>query len=287
MNHRVSKVAAMLLCICLLLSACSEGTAGEKSKANSYYPVNETHAVKYSFPNRPFDLDVTLEGYGWQNGKFYLVFHSKDIIGKSYSPVSKRLAPRVLVGGKAVTLSDFLWEEGAREVYNESVYRYACTVKKAEMIPEGTIPDEIHLDNANFVLEKTPPAAEVLNATVMMEEEDRQLQGSVTIDGRIYAPTQLLVTADKRELTLTVTSQREGKESRNRRFLLMDDKKRIYTFTDASLPDTFAAGTNTFSLQIVEQLPKDTTGLQLVIADVELVQSDLYSILAEQKLPVQ
>jgi hypothetical protein len=266
------KISVLFLLICLLLASCSTDTATKSKPSASFYPVGETQAIKYKYPNRPYDSNLTLEGYGWQDGKFYVVLTNQDINGNIYSVVSKRLSPRVKIGDMPVILTEFLWEEGSREVFKGSVYRYAVTVKD---------PEEIRIDEARFVVSKTLPASVEPPKPAYMTEKNQQFTGTIELEGRTYTPTQFVVNKDKRELTLSVESKTETVENRYRKFLLLDDKNRIYTF--ASQPTAFTAGTNAFTLPINEEIPADVTELQLIIFQAELLQAHLYSVHIEHK----
>ncbi len=119
----------------------------------SYYPLELTLRITYSYPNRPFDTDLTIEGIGWQNDRAFLLMSAQvNHPSHTYSHMSKHFSPRVTYQGKTVLFSKMLRAEGAGSSYDASIYRYAVAVEDPAFLPPDTLPAAIQVSHAVYPL---------------------------------------------------------------------------------------------------------------------------------------
>lgn len=250
-----------------------------------YYPIRHTERIKMSYPSRPFHTDVTVEGVGWRNGRFFVVLASRVRAEEAVSSyLSTRLTPKVAYLGKTVVLTDLLWEEGSDESYNGSLYRYAMTAPEADFLPVGTLPDELYVAQVRYPLPERLPEAESLPAKHLLKANVGKVKKVVGHGDLTYQVDHVRIDGAIRKVSLLVTSEVGGLE-RNR-FLLKDDKGRRYTLSSVSLPLAYDAGENKIELEIEQLLPADINHLELIIFQMQLLQQPVYEVINVATIPV-
>lgn len=250
-----------------------------------YYPIDRTERIKISYPSRPFHTDVTVEGIGWRNGRFFVVLASRVSSEEAVSSyLSTRLTPKAVYQGKTVALTDLLWEEGTDESFNGSLYRYAMTAPDADFLPAGTLPDELYVAQVRYPLPERLPKAEPLPAKHQLKASVGKRKQAVERGDLTYQINRVQIDGAIRKVILLVTSEVGGAE-RNR-FMLQDDKGRLYTFSSVSLPFTYKPGENEVELEIEQKLPADIKHLQLMIFQTELRQHPFYAVHEIAAIPI-
>jgi len=272
--------------LCVLLAGCVSGWFGPRVSASSqhlyrevpdYYPLGLTKRIEGTFPNHLFDTDVTIEGIGWENGEVFLVLHAVVRVAENvYFHAPKRFYPRITVDGKTAMFHQLLWEEGAPEHFDQSQYRYAVRAE-TNILPPGTLPDQLLIENTPFPLPAALPAARKLPAQPLLEARTGRIPKIVESSELRYLVEGVRIGAKERQIKLLVTSELGGEETS--RFLLQDDKGRIYSFEPHSLPEQYRSGPNEIMLEISQPLPADIRHLRLVIFEADLQQQGLYTIL--------
>jgi hypothetical protein len=285
----VSLVLLLLLAGCLPTPSAGTTIAPSSellySKMDVYYPIGETHRIKYDTRVRPFDTDVTLEGLGWQNGKLVAVLRAQvNTQKRTYSHFSKLLSPRVTYQGESFPLSRLVWEEGAGENYDGSVYRYAVSADGDHSIPEGALPDSLTIHEAAYKLPATLPPVAALPAKQQLSARVGTVPKVIDSTQLTYQVTGVRIEGNQRVLHLLVHAGEECNETS--RFLLRDDQGRIYTFDPSSLPRSYQPGNNEVELNILQPIPADCRHLSFVMFESELQQPGLYNVLAEAEIPL-
>lgn len=284
----------MLLLFVLGLSACSQGaTAPELTPSshvlapaiNPYYPVDATSRIRYSYPTRPFDVDMTLEGIGWQEGKLVVVMkaqvnNQKDI----FSHASKMLTPTITYKGMTIKLKEIVWEEGASGVYKDSVYRFAVSAPETSQIPVGASLESVTVLGVPIKLPEQLPAATTLpekkTLLVKVGESSKMIDsGPVT-----YRVERVEIGEEEGKIGLLVRAAEE--ESETSRFLLRDDLGRIYTCDPYSVPKEYKQGDNHIVLRFTQPVPSDAKHLSLIMFESNLQQLDQYNITGEAEIPL-
>jgi hypothetical protein len=266
-------------------SRVSAGPTLLHEEIRDYHPLGVTQRIKYSYPNRPFDTDLTIEGIGWTDGKAFLLLQAQvNTQDLTYSHVAKLFSPRVTFQGKTVVFSRMLWEEGANGNFDGSIYRYAVAADEPGFLPQGKMPDRIQVSHADYPLPKELPGSQTIPALHLLSAKTGRAQKIIDSGELRYAVTSFLADDKRRELTLLVTSEMGNEETS--RFLLQDDKGRIYTFTSDSLPKSYSSGDHEIVLRINEKLPADMEHLKLVIFEVELQQLALYNITSQASIEI-
>ncbi|MFY0543416.1 hypothetical protein [Brevibacillus sp. H7] len=282
---------AFILLLGVLLGGCGFAVFGPRIAPSSallhdqldeFYPVGDTKRVKYSYPNRPFDTDITIEGIGWDKGKLYVVIQSQVNAQQVYTYISKKLSPTITYRGKTFLLDKVLWEEGTCETYQNSICRYAVTSEETAMIPAGTLPDSLQVMEQHFSLPSQAPAPVALNAKHQLTAQVDHISGMIESDGLTYQVTGVQIDDQTRRVSMLVTSETGAVETS--RFLLTDDKGRIYTFDSSTIPREYESGENEFSLTIAQPLPEDVVSLELVLFETEIQQLALHNIVSEARI---
>ncbi|WP_134686100.1 hypothetical protein [Brevibacillus migulae] len=252
---------------------------------DTFYPLGVTERIKYSYPNRPFDTDLTIEGIGWQGGQAFLLCSARVRTQENtYSHMPKHFSPRVTYKGKTVLFSKTLWSEGASGNFNGSLYRYAVAADDPVFLPINTLPDAIQVSEAKYPLPSSLPAARLLPALPLLEATIGSVEKQISSDDLTYQVTGLEINEHTREITLLVTSEIGGDETSF--FLLQDDKGRMYSFEHDSLPLHYESGENEVRLKIAEPLPGDISHLKLVLFEGEFQQSALYNVSSQASIQI-
>jgi hypothetical protein len=263
----------------------SASSALMHEEIRDYHPLGITQRIKYSYPNRPFDTDLTIEGIGWKDGGAFLVLKAQvNAQAHIYSHMSAEFSPHVTYQGKTVTFSKRLWQEGACNPFDSSICRYAVTADESGFLPPGTMPDSIHVSHAAYPLPPELPPAAMLPAVHLLEAQTGSSNKIIESGELTYAVKAFRADEKRREVVLLVTSDVGSDETS--RFLLRDDQGRIYTFTANSLPKTYGAGENEIVLQVEEPLPADITHLNLVIFESRAQQLAQYFIESQATIPI-
>src|SRR4051794_4328741 len=81
----------IIVSLALFLFTGKEGVPANKetAAADPFYPMNKMITAKYSFPNRPYDTKIFLEGVGWYKGKFTDILKSAIQEANGYSDIPK------------------------------------------------------------------------------------------------------------------------------------------------------------------------------------------------------
>ncbi len=275
----------------MVLGGCSFGTGGPHVSPSSallypqtdvFYPIGDTKRVKYSYPNRPFDTDITIEGIGWENGKMFIVMRSQVNSQNIYTYISKKLSPRVDYQGKTVLLDQTMWEEGSCETYQSSTCRYAVTAEQADVFPTGVMPESLQVMEQRFSMPVKPSPPVSLQGKHILDARVTDVANRIESDGLSYRVTEVRIDKEKRTIGMLVSSETTVTETS--RFLLMDDKGRIYTFDPATIPGEYETGENEFTLEVAQPLPEDAAHLQLVIFETELQQMAQHNIVSEARI---
>lgn len=279
-----------LLLFGLLFSACSKPTIASSDtllheEVKAYYPIGQTQRIKYIYPTRPYDTDVTIDGIGWRDGKLFALLTARVVtIKDAYSYVPMRLTPKVTFQNKTVTLTDVLWEEGSDELFKDNVYHYAVTSPDATFIPDGTLPDEVSVSFAKYSLPPKLPDAQTIPSKNLLKAEVGKVDKRIASEELTYQVTGLTVDGDKRKLSLLVTSETGNDETS--KFILVDDKNRIYNFTNPTIPAHYEPGENRVEMDIVQPLPADVSHLRLVIFEAQLQQQSLFLLKDEASIDI-
>jgi len=255
------------------------------NQIDTYYPLGITQRIKYSYPNRPFDTDLTIEGIGWQDGQAFLLFSSRvSAQTNTYSHMSKHFTPRVTYQGKTVHFTKTLWSEGASGNFDGSLYRYAVAADDPVFLPTGTLPDAIQVSEAKYPLPSSLSAPQLLPAIPLLEASIGSVEKQISSEDLLYQVKGMEINDQKREIALLVTSEMGAEETSF--FLLQDDKGRIYSFEPDSLPSRYDSGENEVTLKIAEPLPGDISHVKLVLFEGEFQQLALYNITSEASIPI-
>jgi len=255
------------------------------NQIETYYPLGISKQIKYSYPNRPFDTDLTMEGIGWQDGQAFLLFSARvSAQTNTYSHMPKHFTPHVTYQGKTVLFSKTLWSEGASGNFNGSLYRYAVAADNPTFLPTGTLPDAIQVSEAKYPLPSSLSAPQLLPAIPLLEASIGSVEKQISSEDLLYQVKGMEINDKKREIALLVTSEMGADETSF--FLLQDDKGRIYSFEADSLPSHYDSGENEMTLKIVEPLPGDISHLKLVLFEGELQQPALYNVSSQASIPI-
>lgn len=285
------KLLMILALLLLQLAGCSSAPTVAPSQEllypgiDSYYPIGETHRIKYNTRVRPFDTDVTLEGIGWQDGKLVAVMRSQvNTQENTYSHFSMRLAPTLTYRGESFPLGEVLWEEGASENYNRNVYRYAVSAAEARNIPEGTMPDSFTINEAAYKLPAELPIVAPLPAKQQLTAKVGTVPKVIDSTVLTYQVTGVHIEGNERTVHLLVHASEDSSETS--KLLLRDDQGRIYTFDSSSLPKNYKSGDNRLELRVLQPIPVDTKHLSLLIFESQMQQPGLYDVVAEAAIPL-
>ncbi|WP_442593951.1 hypothetical protein [Neobacillus sp. D3-1R] len=282
-------IGLSLLILMFLAAFIIEGESkskekSEKEKEDIFYYVNHKETIKYSFPNRPFDTIVTLEGIGWQNGKFIAVFETKFLNDTYYSYMPRFFSPTLEYKNKKYILVDKLWTEGALDGYKGSISRYAVTSKRS-VFPKDFWPEKITVMGTEFTI-PDPTSKNTEVPTFKGEKEHLYtINKSIAEDKLTYKIQSLTTNQGGGQLSLIIDSKDENLKEQNI-FLLRDDQSRIYTFKKSSLPSVYQKGENTYIFELNQPVPKDIKTLEFLKFEDEFLQSHLFTSSNERSVVI-
>ncbi|HYK73249.1 MAG TPA: hypothetical protein VEV44_09030 [Pseudoneobacillus sp.] len=264
------------------------GTNGKekdkKEEKDSYYEVNHSEKIKYSFPNRPFDTIVTLEGIGWQDGKFLAVISTKFYDETYYSYMPRFFSPTLLYKNKKYILVDKIWTEGALDGYKGSISKYAVTSYRSTFPPDFW-PEKITIMGTEFAI--PDPISNSIEVPNFKNEKNTtfNINESIIEDKLTYTIQSLVINQKGGKLGLLVNCSEEKLKEQNI-FLLRDDQSRIYTFRKSSLPSIYQKGENVYNIELNQPLPQDIKTLEFIKFEDKFLQSHLFTSINEKSVVI-
>ena len=167
--------------------------------------------------------------------------------------------------------------------YRQNVYRYASTNNELTNIKSGMMPETISIDTAQYPLPKVLPAVTKLPEKSLLQGTVKNPPKRIETEDLSYEVKSFTVEDGRGTLTLQIQNASDV-ISETGRFLLQDDRNRIFSFNNS--PGGYNHGVQEVTLEVTELMPDDIQHLSLLVFYTDEAVTGTSKITDEASIPL-